>query len=139
MGSGKQGFKCMIFAFDCDGTVTRYPEIFVQLGRSLRLSGHRVCILTGIPLSVFNGARKEKYPHLNDTSWYDDVLTSDLYNGEERLLAQRVVCGEMDNHDLVGIFKRRLCNEMGVSVLFDDDIEHVRALGGVPVFGVAKQ
>lgn len=129
----------MRFSFDLDGTATRYPELFVELGRALRAAGHRVYILTGIPLSVFEGKRKENHPHLSDGSWYDEVLTCDLYNDSERRLAQEVTAGRLDNHVLVGIYKRRLCSERGISLHFDNDVEHVRAKGGVPVFGVAKQ
>lgn len=129
----------MKFAIDCDGTATRYPDIFVALGRALRATGHTVYILTGIPLSVFNGIRKDNYLHLSDTSWYDAVLTSDLYNAQERILVADVLSGALDNHELVGIFKRRICSEYGIAVLFDDDVDNVRKRGYVPVFGVAKQ
>lgn len=129
----------MNFAIDCDGTATRYPEIFVEIGRSLRGSGHKVYILTGIDTKTFDGVRKNKYPHLCDTSWYDTVLTSDLYNESERRIAADVISGTFDNHILVGMFKRRICREMEISLLFDDDVEHVRRTGEVPVFGVAKQ
>lgn len=127
----------MNFSIDCDGTATKYPALFVTLGRALRAQGHRVYILTGIPLSVFNTKRMQKYPHLSDTSWYDEVLTSDLYNDNERVLAMKVISGEMDNHELVGIFKRRICADAGISLHFDDDVGNVRRVGSVPVFGVS--
>lgn len=129
----------MRFAVDCDGTLTRYPDLFVAIGRALKQAGHEVHILTGIDLATFVGKRVPKYECLRDTSWYDEVWTSGLYNENERRLAAEVVAGRLDNHVLVGIFKRRMCAERGVSLLFDDDVEHVRAKGGVPVFGVAKQ
>jgi hypothetical protein len=127
----------VIFAFDCDGTATKYPEIFVAMGRALKAEGHRVVILTGIDMATFNSRRKAKYPHLADSSWYDQVITADSYNDDERKLAVEVIAGRLDNHVLVGIYKRRVCAELGVGVLFDDDVTHVRARGAVPVFGVA--
>lgn len=129
----------MKFAIDCDGTATRYPDIFVALGKSLLAAGHEVYVLTGIDQGAWEFNRKTRYPHLADHSWYTDVLTSNLYNDEERSLASLVIEGRMDNHVLVGIFKRRICRERGISVLFDDDVQHVRMDGEVPVFGVAKQ
>lgn len=130
----------MKFAFDCDGTITRYPELFITLGRALRRDGHKVYILTGIPRSVLLGRRSEKYPFIKDTGdWYDTAITSDDYNSEERNLALDVQSGKLDNHVLVGIFKRRICREHNISLLFDDDIGHVRREGEVPVFGVARQ
>jgi hypothetical protein len=129
----------MKVSIDCDGTATRLPDFFVALGRALRKSGHQVYILTGIARSVFDSKRKRKYPHLADESWYDDVWTCDLYNDEERRMAAKVLCGEMDNHELVGQFKRRICREQGVAAHFDNDPEHVRRPGEVPVLGVKKQ
>jgi len=129
----------MIFSIDCDGTATRYPELFVALGRALREAGHTVFVLTGIPFSVFESQRKVKYPHFQDHSWYDSVLTSDDYNRDERELAKSVVSGDLDNHILVGIFKRRICKELGICLHFDDDVDNVRADNEVPVFGVARQ
>lgn len=129
----------MKFAIDCDGTSTRYPDLFVAIGRALRQAGHQVYILTGIDMGTFVGKRVPKYECFKDASWYDEVWTSDLYNDAERRLAAEVVSGRLDNHVLVGIFKRRICAEREVSLLFDDDVEHVRAKGGVPVFGVARQ
>lgn len=129
----------MRFAIDCDGTATRYPELFVAIGSALRAAGHEVVILTGIDMGTFVNNRVGRYPHLRNAGWYDEVWTSDLYNEHERKLAVEVIDGQLDNHALVGIFKRRICAERGVSLLFDDDVEHVRAVGGVPVFGVAKQ
>lgn len=128
----------MKFAFDVDGTITRHPDIFVAMGKAFKAAGHTVYILTGIPMAHFEGPRKDKYPCLRDTSWYDRVLTSDMYNADERKQANEVVAGRLDNHVLVGIFKQRIARELGISVLFDDDVEHVRVRGGVPVFGVAK-
>lgn len=129
----------MKFAIDCDGTATRYPELFVAIGSALRAAGHDVVILTGINMRTFVNNRVVKYPHFRDASWYGEVWTSDLYNEDERKLSAEVIAGELDNHVLVGIFKRRICAERGVALLFDDDVEHVREVGSVPVFGVAKQ
>lgn len=129
----------MIFTFDLDGTITRYPELFVILGQSLRAAGHEVHILTGIDRGTFDAVRKAKHPCLSQEGWYDDVITSDNYNGDERTLAAKVMAGDMDNHELVGIFKRRVCAELGVALHFDDDTDNVRADGAVPVFGVARQ
>lgn len=129
----------MRFSFDLDGTVTRYPEIFQALGRSLKSDGHEVFILTGVSLGTFRGKRSSKYRFLEDHSWYDEVITSSNYNNEEMALAAKVIDGVLDNHVLVRIFKRRVCGELNISCHFDDDVAHVRSKGAVPVFGVAKQ
>lgn len=127
----------MRIAIDCDGTATKYPDFFVALGRAMRASGHRVYVITGIPREVYAGKRAAKHPHLLDTSWYDALYTSDDYNEKERDLARKVVAGEMDNVILVGMFKQRICEELGVSVMFDDRAAQQRHLGKVPIFEVA--
>jgi len=128
----------MNFSFDLDGTITCHPEVFQALGRALIAAGHSVVILTGIPRSYFDGIRKDKYPFLRDTSWYQEVITSDMYNDNEKSLANKVIEGKMDNRDLVGIYKRRVCKERDIAVHFDDDYEHVFAKDGVPVFGICR-
>lgn len=128
----------MRVSFDLDGTITKHPEVFVVLGASLRNAGHQVYILTGIDRATFESSRKAKYPCLSLAGWYDEVITSDTYNAEERALAAKVIAGEMDNHVLVGMFKRRVCAAYGISVHFDDDVDNVRGTKrDVPVFGVA--
>lgn len=116
----------MNFSFDLDGTITRHPEVFRALGQSLKAAGHKVYILTGIDLHTFNTKRKAKYPVLSFNDWYDEVITSDQYNVDERAFVPAVLNGKMDNHDLVGIFKRRVCVERNIACHFDDDIDHVR-------------
>jgi len=126
----------MRVSFDLDGTITKHPEFFVALGKALLAAGHTVYILTGIDLATFRGRRCEKYPCLLKVGWYSAVITADSYNDSERALAQLVVAGKMDNHILVGIFKRRVCAELDIAMHFDDDTTHVRLKGAVPVMGV---
>lgn len=127
----------MVFTFDIDGTSAKYPEIFMALGHALKSAGHEVHLLTGIDMGTFNTKRKEKYPHFRDTTWYDRVITTAQYNNDERRLVPLVMDGRLDNHILVGIFKRRVCKELSVTLHFDDDVMNVRKDGAVPVFGVA--
>lgn len=127
----------MNIAIDCDGTATKYPEFFVELGKLFLSAGHNVYIITGIPLSVFETKRKLKYPHLADTSWYNRVYTSDDYNENERELAKSVVEGILDNVSLVGMFKQRICKDLNVAVMFDDRATQQRQFGRIPMFEVA--
>lgn len=127
----------MKVAIDCDGTATKYPDFFVNLGRALKVAGHQVYVVTGIPRSVYFGKRLIKHPHLADDSWYNAVYTSDNYNENERELAKKVLAGEMDNVTLVGMFKQRICEELGVCVMFDDRATQQRSLGKIPMFEVA--
>lgn len=128
----------MNFSFDLDGTITAHTAVFVAFGKALRAAGHRVTILTGIDLGTFHGRRTTKYPELADTSWYDDVVTADDYNANERALAAQVINGNLDNHILVGMFKRRICRERGIAAHFDDDISHVSPEPGTALFGVIR-
>ena len=129
-----------VFAFDCDGTVTKFPIIFRAMGKALKADGHRVIIITGIPLSVFDKERKDKYAVLRDTSWYDEVYTSSDYNQGECLIAQFVKKKLINNELLVGMFKRRICAEQNVAVMFDDKaVIHRHIKGDTPIFCVNQR
>lgn len=122
----------MNIGIDVDGTLTRYPEFFVELGRSWRAAGGKVFIITGLSNEGLD-RRRIDYPVLNDTSFYDKLITSGEYNNFERSLV-----GKVENEIIVGIFKQRVCKELGVAVMFDDKALIHRACGDVPIFQVAK-
>ena len=126
----------MRVAFDIDRTSSKYPKIFVPLGQSLLLCGHDVILLTGINLATFYAKRCVKYPHFSAPGWFTRIVTTDLYNEAERVIAARVLAGEYDNHELVAQFKQRMCLELEVDVLFDDDAARIRKYGTTPVFEV---
>lgn len=119
------------YAIDCDGTFMRYPSLFAELGSALRAAGHTVVILTGNRRETML-ERAVREPLLLRQGWYDQMITWDAATDEEK--ANLAV---MSARAAVGIFKRRVCAERKIAALFDDDVEHVRREGAVPVFGVA--
>lgn len=126
----------MIFAIDCDGTFTRYPEIFVAIGKALMAAGHHVIMLTGNKLETMLTDRAVKYPLLTFEPWFDEMVTWDDSNDSERA-ALHDPENKLGARGVVAIFKQRICAERGVAVLFDDDVEHLRQVGNTPVFGVS--
>ncbi len=126
----------MKISFDLDETSAKYPDIFVAMGRAFKKVGHTVFILTACSRELFDGDRKNRYPHLRDESWYDDVIGHDNYNEDERNLQKEVDKGKFKHNTLVAIFKRRICRERGIAVHFDDDAEHIRQGCDTLIFGV---
>lgn len=64
----------MNIGIDIDGTLTRYPEFFQELGRVWRAAGHKVYLITGLGASGLEERRKS-WPILNDTSFYGELYT----------------------------------------------------------------
>ena len=62
----------------------------------------------------------------------DELITTEYYNLEERNLIGKTE----SNEDVVGRFKQRLCKELGVSIMFDDQAQIHRKYGDTPVFEV---
>ncbi len=121
----------MIIGIDIDGTITKYPEFFMELGRLVKASGGNVYIITGLGDSGLS-QRMSKYSWFKDTTWYDRIITTSMYNDEERGLI-----GKVDsNEEIVGRFKQRICKELGVDIMFDDMASIHRNFGKVPVFEV---
>ncbi len=121
----------MIIGIDIDGTITKYPEFFVELGRMIRNAGGDVYIITGLGLSGLQ-ERMSKYTWFADTSWYNKIVTTAEYNDEERSLIGKV----KSNEEIVGRFKQRICSELGVEIMFDDMASIHRQFGDTPVFEV---
>lgn len=130
----------MTLAFDFDETITDFPEFFTTLGRLFRENGHKVYILTGrekrqlynepLPTQV-----NTMYP-LEATygrDWYDDILTWDLRNAQDDANG-----AFMTNEVKVATFKKRICEEYGIDIYFDDRGDLIKALGGVNIFTVTK-
>lgn len=121
----------MNLGIDIDGTLTAHPDFFVRLGRLWRAQGDKVYLITGLGLSGVE-KRRVKWPVLNDTSFYDEIVTTAKYNAEERQL----IGVEPDNEKIVGRFKQRMCRELGVGIMFDDQALKHREFGDIPIFQV---
>ena len=121
----------MNIGIDIDGTLTKYPEFFVELGKLFRAAGHKVCLITGLGSDGLD-KRWEKWEHILDQDFYDDVFTTELYNLEEISLIGK----EEDNEKIVGRFKQRMCKELDIDIMFDDKATIHREFGEVPIFEV---
>jgi hypothetical protein len=124
----------MNIGIDIDGTLTKYPDFFVELGRIWRKAGHKVYIITGLGIDgVYR--RMEKYPYLREGhgDFYDDLVCTASYNSEEVAL----IGIEPDNEKIVGRFKQRKCKELEICIMFDDKALVHRQFGNTPVFEVA--
>ncbi|MDP6544105.1 MAG: hypothetical protein QGH60_08960 [Phycisphaerae bacterium] len=100
----------MIVAFDIDDTITRHPEFFSFLSRSLTHGGHTVIVIT------FREDRDRTEALLDEFGVaYDTLITSSL---------------EAHLQHGVDEWKAAVCRERGVDVFFEDDprvITHVDA------------
>lgn len=123
----------MNLGIDIDGTLTAFPAFFVELGRAWRAKGWKVYLITGLGKRGVEERRK-KWTVLNDTSFYDAIIDTSLYNDDERALIGQ----EPDNELIVGRFKQRMCRELFVAIMFDDMAAKHRSFGDVPIFEVPK-
>lgn len=124
----------MNIAIDLDGTLTAYPEFFVELGRAWRARGHRLYIITGLGhrsavdrlQKVIDAHGDGFYDALHDTAEYDD--------------AERAMIGQEPNNEIiVGLFKQRLCRALNIRIMFDDMAAVHRPLGDTPIFEVPRK
>ena len=100
----------MIVAFDIDGTISRAPEFFALISRSLVDAGHRVLIIT---------FREDE----DDTR---RLLSGWDIRYHELLLSSLEECARYG----VDQWKAAVCRERGVDVFFEDDpdvLAHVDA------------
>lgn len=96
----------MNVAFDIDDTITRHPQFFALLSRSLRAEGHRVIIIT------FRDNRDVTANDLRE--WgiaYDTLVTSTL---------------ELCLEHGVDEWKAEVCRTHQVDIFFEDDPEVLR-------------
>jgi hypothetical protein len=121
----------MNIGIDIDGTLTKYPEFFIELGKLFRAAGHKVYLITGLGEE---GLKKRwiRWDHVLNQDFYDDIFTTALYNMEEISLIGK----EPDNEKIVGRFKQRICKQLGVDIMFDDKAAIHREFGEVPIFEV---
>jgi hypothetical protein len=96
-----------------------------------RAAGHRVYLITGLGDEGLE-KRREKWSHVLDQDFYDDIFTTALYNMEEMSLIGK----EPENEKIVGRFKQRMCRELEVDIMFDDKAAIHREFGEVPIFEV---
>ena len=104
--TGRADMDRMIIALDIDDTITRRPEFFSHLSRSLVAAGHRVLIIT------YKQDRDSAEADLR--SWgiaYDLLITSTLESCLEHGVEQ---------------WKAAVCREHGVDVFFEDDPDVLR-------------
>ena len=98
------------YAFDLDGTLDR-PEL-AQLARDLFAAGHEVHIVTGARADVGEwtiAARQEKLASLA----VNYTLIHRCFGA---------------THDAVGSEKRRVCDEIGALLMFDDAPSYIKEL-----------
>lgn len=121
----------MIIGIDIDGTFIPYRFFFSELCHLIREAGGKVYLITGLGKSGLK-ERMKKYVWLTDTTLYDGIYDTSLYNEEERALI-----GVEPNEHIVGRFKQRMCQQLGVQVMFDDQARIHRNFGIIPIFEVA--
>jgi len=121
----------MNIGIDIDGTLTKYPDFFVELGKLFRAAGHKVYLITGLGEDGLK-ERWERWRYILEQNFYDDIFTTALYNIEEISLIGK----EPDNEKIIGRFKQRMCRELEVDIMFDDKASIHREFGEVPIFEV---
>lgn len=121
----------MNIGIDIDGTITKYPEFFMELGKLFREAGHSVYVITGLGNDGL-AKRMEKYTWFEDNSWYDGIITTANYNDKEKALIGKT----QSNEDIVGMFKQRICKELNIAIMFDDQAHIHRKYGNTPIFEV---
>ena len=98
----------MVIGLDIDDTITRHPEFFSFLSRSLIQAGHKVIIIT------FRENRVTTEEYLKQCNiHYSELVTSSLDS-----------CFEYGINE----WKSAMCRKHNVDILFDDDpksIQHV--------------
>lgn len=121
----------MNIGIDIDGTFTKYPDFFVSLARAIQRADGKVFIITGLGEQV---AREKLLPFIekHGHDWFDSLVTTANYNERERRMIGLVPHNEM----IVGTFKQRICQELNVAVMFDDQAAIHRLCGPVPIFEV---
>ena len=122
----------MNIGIDIDGTLTKYPAFFVELGLALRARGNKVYIITGLGhKSAVERLQRVVSEHHN-ADFYDELIDTSQYDMFERSLI-----GRIDNNELiVGLFKQRKCRELDIVVMFDDKAAIHRNCGASPIFEV---
>lgn len=121
----------MNIGIDIDGTLTKYPKFFTELGKALRKAGHGVFVITGLGHNSATERLGRVVQEFGD-GFYDALVDTSLYNAFEKSLI-----GKVDNNELiVGFFKQRKCRELEISVMFDDKADIHRNCGNSPIFTV---
>ena len=117
----------MNIGIDIDKTLTKYPEFFIWLSRKILEDKGKVYLITGLG---HNSAIKKLEPYPKD--FYTELIDTSLYNSEERNLIGK----ELNNEKIVGRFKQRMCKELNVDIMFDDNASIHREYGNIPIFEV---
>jgi len=123
----------MNIGIDIDGTLTKYPDFFIELGKLWRAAGHKVYLITGLGLEGV-AQKEQEYPFISTGKgvFYDELCCTNLYNSMERALIGKV----SSNEEIVGRFKQRLCFELNIEIMFDDQAQIHRQFGPTPIFEV---
>lgn len=102
----------MIYAFDIDGTLTRYPEMLGEMMKALWRQGHEIIVITGC---------------LTASPTTEDQREAQLYNLKPQICFgthyTKVHVVQGDTTDDVARGKGELCKKLGVSVMFEDTIQ----------------
>ena len=121
----------MNIGIDIDGTLLAYPEFFVKLGRLWKQSGCHVFIITGNDHSAAV-EKLAKVVENHGDGFYDRLIDTSMYNQAECAMIGNV----RDNEVIVGHFKQRMCLELDVAIMFDDQAILHRRYGNIPIFEV---
>lgn len=115
----------MKIAIDHDGTAMLHPDIYKELIDTFKAAGHEVGIITGRDedSEYYDKRRLQKSGFQFDFFW-----SSGMMNDEETSLLEKIDAGKLniDRDTVCCHFKARLCERMGVDILFDDNADTIR-------------
>ena len=101
----------MKIGIDIDGVLTKQVNFFNELTRLFRKEGHKVYIITGLGKEVAEERLKDYL-----VGEHDGIHSTDNYSTFEKSLIPTGISNEI----IVGILKKRMCAELGISAMFDN-------------------
>lgn len=108
----------MRFGLDIDGTVTQMPDVFQAICRSLMRAGHHVYVVTAARPGRHN-------PDKNTKAGRQAELAR--YGMKPGIHFDDIVLAWGDDHRAVAEAKARICEELHLAVMFDNDPLNVAA------------
>ena len=115
----------MKIAIDHDGTCMLHPGVYKELIDSFKAAGHEVGIITGRSQETeyYDKRRLRKHGISFDFFW-----SSGMMDEEDLELLEKSESGRIsfDRDTVCCHFKARLCERMGVDILFDDNADTIR-------------
>lgn len=110
----------MTFAFDIDGTITRFPDAMREMMAGLRLRGNRVLVLTGkqTPIVFEQKDNPDRGLRISQLKGFD--IKPELHFDE-----LFIACGPVDQGEGVGIAKAKIMVDEKVDLFIDDSARYV--------------